>query len=322
MKDLIRKEILEVLDIRDENNFTDIELFKLLDKKRKSLHPDRTTDEVVKKEYEEKVKTLNSLYKKFGENMKVESSNTNIQLYNNEIDFDYVNIKLENDELKGKIESLENEIYLLKSNIKDKDKTIKRLNDTKIDVETQKLKESFRPKKNSLIILGISAILGILIHILSQTEQAVSTYTKYFPMINPNILNYTTLCILISITLIFFISYLKGLIVRRWTEIIKSTEFNIQLFDYVRLNTEPKEESNYYFSAKSYRFKERVIYNFISTFFNSRSPITNALWKIIGLNVYSIFENFKKIIIYELINKGIISISGNSGFDKVLRYDE
>ena len=66
MKEKIKNEILEILDIRDAENFSDIELFKLLDKKRKSMHPDRTTDETVKEEYEEKVKKLNELYTKIG----------------------------------------------------------------------------------------------------------------------------------------------------------------------------------------------------------------------------------------------------------------
>jgi hypothetical protein len=100
MKDIIRKEILEILDIRDPENFSDIELFRLLDKKRKSMHPDRTTDELVKEEYEEKIKKLNDLYKRFGEYIKNSSTENSIQLYKGEVEFDYISSKIENDELK------------------------------------------------------------------------------------------------------------------------------------------------------------------------------------------------------------------------------
>lgn len=324
MKTKLKSEILEILDIRDETNFSDIELFKLLDKKRKSFHPDRTTDEIVKKKYEEKVKKLNDLYKKFGEYVKAEPSASNIQLYNNEIEFDYVSVKLENDELKEKIKELENKIYFLEIDIKNKNESIKNLNDQKIKEETEKLKDVFKPKRNNLIVLGIAAILGILLHILSQTEQVVAVYMKYLPMITPTLISIITLCILLIITIIFAISYIKKIIINRWTSIVQSTEFNMKLFDYVKENIELRDDTDFEFrySSKTYTFKERVVYNFISETFGAKTWIKRLLRKAIGLSVYSVFENFKKIVIYDLINKEIIKIYGNSGFDKLLRYND
>ena len=313
-----------MLDIREENNFSDIELFKLLDKKRKSIHPERTTDEVVKKEYEEKFKKCNDLYKKLGEYLKSENNNNSVQLYNNEIEFDYVNIKLENDQLKKTISDLENKISILESQIKKKETTIEKLNDTKIKEETDKLKEYFKPKKTNLIILGVTALIGILLHVLSQTEQAIAIYLKYLPKSSPEIINLVTFFILIIITIIFFTSFIKKYLVQRWTAKIKSTDFNIKLFDYVKEQKEPKKDNDYdyIFSTKNYKFKERVIYSFIDESFKPRSKFSKILRKIIGLNEFAIYENFKNILIYGLINKEIIEISGNSGFDKILKYEE
>lgn len=105
------------------------------------MHPDRTTDELVKEEYEEKIKKLNDLYKRFGEYIKNSSTENSIQLYKGEVEFDYISSKIENDELKDKIESLEFKIEELKNSIDKKDKIIKKQNDTKIKEETEKLKK-------------------------------------------------------------------------------------------------------------------------------------------------------------------------------------
>lgn len=325
MKDKIRNEILETLDIRDADNFSDIELFRLLDKKRKSLHPDRTTDEVVKKEYEEKVKKLNDLYKRFGEHIKVSPSNeNNLQIYKGEVEFDYISAKIENDELKEKIKSLENEIYFLKRNIESKDETIKKLNDTKVKEETEKLKNLYRPKKSNIIVLGISAFLSGLVLILTSTEQAVTFYSKYLPMINPSTVNLLTLGVLIFVTLLFAVNYIKKVIINSWTEKINSTFFISKLFDFVKTNIEPQTPSKYDFdyTSKTYKFKERVIYDFIDSEFKPKWKFAKYFRWLIGLNTFSVYENFKRIIIFELINKGIITIYGNSGFDKILKYDE
>jgi hypothetical protein len=322
MKEKLKKEIFELLDIRDGTNFTDLELFKLLDKKRKSIHPERTTDEDVKKEYEEKFKQIQSLYKKFGEYVKAKPDEVALQLQNNEIQFDYVNAKFENDELKDKVQSLEREVDSLKSQIKSKLDTIKRLNDTKVKEETEKLKEIYKPKKNNLIFLSLSALLGLIIHILSKSEEAINIYTKYLPDISPQIINMLTLCLLLIITLIFLTNYLKKRIIQNWSEKVKTTDFTIGLFDFVKENIEPIDETKYYYSSSKYRFKERVIYTFIKQSFSSQSKFKRISRKIIGLNELVVFENFKKIVIYELLNKEIISIYGNSGFDKMLNYNE
>lgn len=323
MKEQIKQEILEFLDIRDENNFSDIELFKLLDKKRKATHPDRSTDEDVKKEYEEKIKVANELYEKFGKFIKDEStSNTSLQIYDNEISLDYVMVKFENDELRNENAKLQSEIENLKKEIKQQKKSIKALNSKKIAEETEKLKEVYKPQKSNLLILGISAIAGILLQLLSNTEKAVAVYAKYLPGINPNILNYITLALLLAIIVIFLTSYLKRYIVHHWTERVKSTEFTIQLFDYVLENIEPNDNWRYRYITKVYQFKERVIYNFIKQTFEPKTFHSKLFLRIIGLNIYSVFENFKKIVIYELINKEIVKIDGNIGFDKIFKYQD
>lgn len=322
MKEKLKKEIFELLDIRDESNFTDLELFKLLDKKRKSIHPERTTDEDVKKEYEEKFKNIQSLYKKFGEYVKAKPDEVGLQLQNNEIQFDYVNTKLENDELKEKIQSLEREVDSLKYQIKSNLDTIKRLNDTKVKEETDKLKEIYKPKKNNLIFLSLSALFGLTIHILSKSEEVINIYTKYLPNLSPQIINIVTLSLLLIITSILLSNYFKKRIIQNWSEIVKTTDFTIRLFDFVKENIEPIDETKYYYSSIKYRFKERVIYTFIKQTFTSNSYFTRLTRKIIGFNELVVFENFKKIVIYELLNKEIISIYGNSGFDKILNYNE
>lgn len=288
------------------------------------MHPDRTTNELVKEEYEEKIKKLNDLYKRFGEYIKNSSTENSIQLYKGEVEFDYISSKIENDELKDKIESLEFKIEELKNSIDKKDKIIKKQNDTKIKEETEKLKKIYEPKKSNLIVLGISAFLSGLILLLTSTEQAISFYSKYLPMIDPDYINIITFCVLVIVTLIFVVNYIKKIIINTWTDKINSTFFIAKLFDYVKLNIVSQNDTNYNYEyfPKSYKFKEQLIYNFIELEFRSKWKIIKYLRWLIGLNTYAVYENFKKIIVYELINKDIISIGGNSGFDKMLIYYE
>lgn len=319
MKETIKKEILELLDIRDENNFSDIELFKLLDKKRKAVHPDRTTDEDVKEEYDKKIKSANDLYEKFGKFIQEEPTALALQITDNEIQFEYIGLKFENDELKKEVADLKSKIDLLESDKKKTKKIIEALNDKKIQEETEKLKDIFKPKTNKLIALGIAAIIGILIHVLTQTEQAVGIYMKYLPSVTPKIINLITLSILIIITGIFFTSYIKQKIIKNWTEKVKSTEFNSELFEYIKEHPTTKNDYDFDYTFRALNFNESTVYNFIKESFESKSKFTKAYRKAIGLNVYSVFENFKKIVIYQLINRDTIKIDGNSGFDKKFR---
>lgn len=316
MKETIKKEIFELLDIRDDNNFSDIELFKLLDKKRKAIHPDRTTDEDVKEEYNKKAMLANDLYEKFGKFIKDEPTTLALQISDNEIQFEYIDLKFENDELKKEISNLKTKIELLETDKKETNKIIEALNDKKIEEETEKLKDIFKPKTNKLIALGIAALIGILIHILTQTEQAIGIYIKYLPSVTPKIINIITLTILLIITGMFLTNYIKQIIVKNWTEKVKSTEFNTELFAFINEQPSTKRDYDTHYSLRTINFEESSIYNFIKKYFESKNKYVKVFRKAIGLNVYSVYENFKKIIIYQLINKDIIKINGNSGFEK------
>ncbi|WP_405567741.1 hypothetical protein [Polaribacter sp. Asnod6-C07] len=319
MKETIKKEILELLDIRDESNFSDLELFKLLDKKRKAVHPDRTTDDDVKEEYDKKIKSANDLYEKFGKFIKEETTSLALQINDNEIQFEYISLKFENDELKKEVTDLKSSIDLLEIDKQKTKQIIEALNDKKIAEETEKLKDVFKPKTYKLIALGIAAIIGVLIHVLTQTEEAVGIYMKYLPSVTPKIINLITLSILLIITGIFFTSYIKQKIIQNWTEKVKSTEFNTQIFEYIKEHPSTRNDYDANYTYRTTNFNESTVYSFIKEHFESKNKFTKAFRKTIGLNVYSVFENFKKIIIYQLINKDIIKIDGNSGFDKKFR---
>lgn len=319
MKETIKKDILELLDIRDENNFSDIELFKLLDKKRKAVHPDRTTDEDVKEEYDKKIKLANDLYEKFGKFIQEEPTSLALQISDNEIQFEYIGLKFENDELKKEVTDLKSKIDSLETEKKKTKKIIEALNDKKIQEETEKLKDIFKPKTNKLIALGIAAIIGVLIHVLTQTEQAVGIYMKYLPSATPKIINLITLTILLIITGIFFTSYVKQKIIKNWIEKVKSTEFNFKLFEHIDKHPKSGYDYDLNYSFTSISFSESLVYDFIKEYFESKNRLAKIFRKTIGLNVFSIFENFKKIIIYQLINKDIIKIDGNTGFEKKFR---
>ncbi|MBE7661229.1 hypothetical protein [Tenacibaculum finnmarkense] len=316
MKKTIKKEICELLDIRDDNNFSDLELFKLLDKKRKAIHPDRTTDKDVKEEYNKKAMLANNLYEKFGKFIKDEPTTLALQISDNEIQFEYIDLKFENDELKKQISNLNTKIEQLEIERKKTNKIIEALNDKKIEEETEKLKGLFKPKTNKLIALGITALIGILIHILTQTEQAIGIYMKYLPSVTPKIINIITLSILLIITGIFLTNYIKQIIIKNWTEKVKSTEFNTELFTYINEQPTTKRDYDTHYHIRTMNFEESSIYNFIKKYFESENKYVKLFRKAIGLNVYSVYENFKKIIIFQLINKDIIKINGNSGFDK------
>ncbi len=319
MKETIKKEILELLDVREENNFSDLELFKLLDKKRKAVHPDRTTDKDVKEEYNKKVKLANDLYEKFGKFIQDEPTSLALQISDNEIQFEYIGLKFENDELKKEVTDLKSKIDSLETDKKRTKKIIEALNDKKIQEETEKLKDIFKPKTNKLIALGIAALIGVLIHVLTQTEQAVGIYMKYLPSVTPKIINLITFSILLIITGIFFTSYVKQRIIKNWTEKVKSTEFNSELFEYIKDHPTTKDDYNFDYTFRTLSFNESTVYNFIKESFESENKFIKAFRKTIGLNVYSVFENFKKIIIYQLINRDNIKIDGNSGFNKKFR---
>ncbi len=323
--DEIKAEVLDFLDIRNVDVLPNIELFKLLDKKRKKVHPDKTTDDDVKKEFEEKIKLANDLYEKFGKHIKEEQEDTSvaIQKYNNDqniIAVDFINTKFENDALKADIEDLRNKVKSLKSEISQKEQIILSLNDKKSKEETEKLKHYFKPKTSNMIALGAAALFGILISVLLKVEETIGIFTKYIPESFINIANIVTFFLLFIIVCIFTISYIKKRIINDWVENVNSTEFYYSLFDYVcEHENEPTWNSTYSYRTKT--FKERVIYDFIKKRFEPKSKFKKLIQKIIGLNYYSVFENLKKIIICQLISKGVLKTTGKSGFDINFSYD-
>ena len=319
----IKAEILAFLDIRDIDILPDIELFKLLDIKRKKVHPDKTTDDDVKTKLEEKIKLANDLYEKFGKHIKEKKEDTSvaIQKYNNNQDIiavDFINSKFENDTLKAEIEDLKKEVNSLKGEISQKEQIILSLNDKKSKEETEKLKHYFKPKTSNIIALGAAGLFGVLISVLLKAEETIGIFTKYMPESFVNIVDVVTFFLLFIIVCVFTISYIKKRIINNWVENVNSTEFYYSLFDYV-CEHENKHIWNFTYQTKT--FKERIIYDFIKERFEPKSKSKKMIQKIIGLNYYSVFENLKKIIICQLISKGVLKTTGKSGFDINFSYE-
>ena len=312
-KKTIFERVKEVLDIPNETDLSEGSLYKLLEKKRNEYHPEKATNGEEKEEFEEKCKEYNRLLKELGKFINQKPIRTSNELAFYEQNYAVIESKHENLLLQEKIDLLNKEIKTYKHQVSELEKEITRLQNDQIEKETKKLLELYKPKKINLYAIGLVALLGILFNILLQIEKIANLFAKYAPFLNEVSITYITLSLLIIFSGIILRKYLQEKTVDSWIKKVSLTSFQRKLCGTPSSGTLPDKESIYFRRV----FNETKIVEILSDEFTPTSNAKNFYQKrILGLEKEVIMENLKNIIIYNLLNKDLIQVAGNVGFEK------
>lgn len=309
--DIVQR-VRDILDVREENGtITENELYRLLEKSRNNFHPDKTTNEDSKEVYNEKFKELTSLLREFGEYISKKPIKTSADLAN------YDKHHVQNIELKHQILLLKERINNLEKDIKEKESKISKLNDEakvlrdkKIEEETNKLLDLYKPKRINIYAIGLVAFLGLFLNILVQIEGVSKLFSKYTPFLNELSITYITLGLLAFFSLIICRKYFQEKAINKLLEKANLSTFQGQLFI---------GEG----SLSSYSFDENGLTNILSKKIKPQSPLSRIYQlKVLGIDFDTVVENIKNIIIYNLLNKNLIYPAGQRGLFKEFRSKE
>ena len=334
MTEIIER-VKSILDIRDETDLTEIDMYKLLEKKRNKYHPDNTTNEDVKEKYEEKFKEITTLLKEFGDSIAQKPVKTSNELAIYERNYSIIESKQKVLELQELIDNLKKEKDLFRFEIESLKKEISRLQDKNAEEETKKLLELYKPKRVNIYAVGLIAILGIFFNLLLQVEKVANLFAKYAPFLNEISITYVTLTLLLIFSGILFRKYLQEKMVDNWSKKVSLTFFQKKLFedewfrreseDYSYYRRERERDNygdDYHYHERNERlmFKESEIVHFLQREFLPKGRLKRFYQnQLLNLDKGVIIDNLKNIIIYNLMNRELIQAAGNEGFEKVFK---
>ena len=333
-EDLIRK-IKEALDIR-ETDIDDSELYYLLETSRNRYHPDRTTDEDTKKLYEEKFKQLSGLLTKLGEYLNSFPIRTPQDLVHYKQNIEPIELKRTNQLLQDKVKNLQEQVESL-------NREIARLQDVNSKEEIKQLIEQYKPTANNVYAAGFTAFLLLAFQALLQVEKFSDFFIKYMPFVTSNQAKSSTLIALIAIFLLFLRKYAQEGVVNDLTKRVTSTAFHMRFFNDCSLYSGFTEielvdyikKTFFYENINEGALKSKKS-NKIRTNFYSRlsAAYTKSFAKlyyitsrfgltiVLGLNMESVSESLKNIMIHTLLKKNVIKGDGNNYLEKQFKVQE
>lgn len=308
-KSIIQK-VKEKLNIKE-----DVDIFHLHDllyKTRNKSHPD-LFDESFKEDATKKFSELNLLLgelKNYIDNNRLKNVGNDLIIYSE----NYDNILY-----KSQIINLENEILRLKMLIDEKSKEIislsnkiKILEDSELNEIEKKLKELYHPKKNSFIVMGLTAGLIFLINILVYIGKLKDTFQNVFPFPIQTINIFLLILFIFAVIKILFKNYHFDRIRKIGDELKTNSEIQQFLDKYVKY-TECEDKQNYgkvkFTESQAEKFIEDLYYNNKIKF--KLSLLNNFRDYIIFPNKAKNINYLKDIFLHNLINKELIKI-GNS----------
>lgn len=307
----ILQRVRNELDIRENGAVNENDLYRLLEKTRNSFHPDKTTNENSKEVYKEKFTELTSLLREFGEYISLKPIKTSADLaYYDKDQIQNIELKHEILILNEKVEELEKKLKSKELKISNLKGDVKVLRDKKIEEETKKLLDLYKPKRINIYAIGLVAFLGLFLNILVQIESVSTLFSKYTPFLNELSITYITLGLLGFFTLVICRKYFQEKVVNKLIEKANLSTFQGQLFS-------GKD------SLSPYRFNENELTNALLNNIkpsNRYSRIYQS--KILGIDYDTVVENIKNIIIYNLLNKNLIYPSGQRNLFKEFRSKE
>jgi hypothetical protein len=308
-KSIIQK-VKDQLAISDDLSAT--ELYDLLHKYRSSQHPDKYLDENFKKEAEERFKQLNLLLDELGnfiEKEKLQKKPSELILF--EKDFEIIKTKQEILRFEKEIENLRLNIQIkdietnnLKAEIKNLKTDLARATSDKVDKKTNDLIELYKPTKRSLLSLGLTFLLTIIIGVLTKIDQIALILKKYSPL-QPIILNTLIFIFLIGIPLMYIKMIYEEHRIENAAKRIKTPKFILGFLIYLK-------ENSLYSS-----FTEMDVYNYLTQTLISRRPIVRYLYaNVISIYNETTIDSLKDIFIFNLLNKRLIAISNADRLDR------
>lgn len=294
--------------VKDELNISEdistTELYDLLYKHRTNNHPDKFTNEEIKKEAEEKFKNVNILLKELETFIQKEALNKKP----NELvifqDYEIVKLKQANVLLENQIATLNSSIDTKENIIKNLTAAINKVRSTAVEEKTADLVNLYKPTRKNLFSLGIGFFLTFIIGIITRIDEVAILIKKYSPL-EPKMFNTIVFAILIFIPFLYLkMIYEQGKVeyaAKRIKTPLLVTRFVVYL-ENIGVNDSFTEMQVY-----DFLYKELIPKNFVARYFFS---------KIIHIYSETTIDSLKDIFIYNLLNRQLINISNANMLDR------
>lgn len=296
---------------------TDIDVYSLYEQLNKHIinsHPDKYSEDNLKKQAEEKFKELQALKSEFNIYLEEQRLNSKITIFQNqdesklELINSKTNIELENINLNNKIEeqririiNLENERDSYKKQLNDCQENYKKRISEELNYSRKNIQTIYKPRIFSNIV-GTATSLGSLSLLLPQVKDILS---------NIGINIFFSSIVLISISVFWVLSHLRNNMAIKLTEDITSKIFSDPDINHL-LNIKKK-----YNSYRKSFFTEKDVYNIVNDLMSKKWIYLFFIDRINKLK-RDIVEN----IILEFEYKGLIVGTSNSGLEKEFIVEE
>jgi hypothetical protein len=283
-----------------ENDIDKIDLYHQLLAFRNKNHPDQYYDEETKKEANELFIKANDLLRNITiliNREKLEKTPAEISIYNK--DYEIVNIQQNIIDNEMIIEENNKKIMAyrkIKKNILEQNKLLSnQLKENNQNILG--LKNIYKNNRELKIGLGIKLFFTLLLYILLNIDRIAEILTKYFPFSN-TLLNIIIFSFMFFSIIVNIRKLLQNTIVETRAREIETVTFTIKFSEFIK-----KEE---HFGIK---INEKQIIDFIKNQFNKKNKFGNFIDSLLKTNNEIIFEKYKNIFIYYLIEKQLINIS-------------
>lgn len=304
-KSVIQK-VKDVLQIEDE--FSSIELLKLLKEYRARVHPDKFSDEAASNEAEEKFKEISSIIEELNiyvQNEQLHRSASDLALF--EPLYENVSLQDKLDESLEKITDLEEKIaHLSKSEKTLKEVVNKKQNDF-LKKENTELNNLYKPSRSKIASLGIMFLMSAGFAIMLKVEEVSILLKKYSP-VSEDIVNNLIFGIFCFILFIVIKQYFENKYFIMKVSEVCSPKFSMEFSSYLLKNKEYEED-------KQKHFSESDVFLFIHG--------VDDKWKkclsMLGFSLFTIdtSDKLKNFFINSLLNKKLIANSHAKGLDRV-----
>ncbi|MCH8032218.1 MAG: hypothetical protein IH950_00490 [Bacteroidetes bacterium] len=295
----------ELLDIEDDLSAP--ELYTKLREYRNHLHPDKYTDENVKKDAEEKFKEAQSLLDELYNYIEAEKfKRSSKEIVSYKPTYDFVFMQRESDinlktisELKDKLESSEKFIGTLQQELE-------RKNDLEFKSEVEYLEKLYKPTTQKWASVGLVFLLSSTLISMTKIEE-VSNFIKRYSPIGEFYINTILFFVFIFLFLITIKQYIDHKIVERKIGEITSSKYSNQFMTFLN-----DKKSWRYQSPKA--FTENDVFEFLSP--NPHKYQKYFKWLQLKLFNTATQERLKSIFISNLLSKKLIDISSADSLDR------
>ena len=302
----LSQRIKEFLQITED--LSSIELLRLLRDHRKRIHPDNFTEEIAKKEADEKFKITGQLIEeldRFIQIEKVSRGAKELALY--EPLYENVTLQNELEATRSKIEEIESTVAKLQNENDALQKALAEKQTNELEKEAQELKLLYKPSSQSLASLGLLFLLTVAFGVMTKIEQVYALIRKYSP-IGEEYINPTIFVIFLFTLFVVLKQFIENRALIRKTGEVCSPLYCRTFFEHL-VETKEKEEK------KPRTFTESDALCFIYG--------KNTWWKralsSFGFKMLQIETNdkLKNYFINTLLNKKLIEINHAKDLDRV-----